>query len=83
MFEDSFAWLETGESMLNCFQFLDGLGFDLFRILPLGLEHVRFFTNDMERAQYCNYVAIKGFDLLRTPRVALPTLYGETTLRVF
>ncbi|CAN7170337.1 FkbM family methyltransferase [Phenylobacterium sp. LjRoot219] len=83
MFEHSFAWLETGEPLLGCFQAFDALGFDFFRILPVGLEHVRFFANDMERAQYCNYVAIRGFDLLVQPTVPLPTVYGETTLRLF
>lgn len=83
MFEHSFAWLETGESLLACFQAFDALGYDFFRILPLGLEHVRFFTNGMESAQYCNYVALKGFDFGRRPGVPLPTVYGETTLRPF
>jgi len=83
MFEHSFAWLETAESLLDCFQFFDALGFDLFRILPYGLEHVRFFTNDMERAQYCNYVAIKGLDAGQANARPLPTPYGETTLRPF
>jgi FkbM family methyltransferase len=83
MFEHSFAWLETGESLLGCFQAFDALGFDFFRILPLGLEHVRFFSNDMERAQYCNYVAVKGFGFAERLGVALPTVYGETTLRPF
>lgn len=81
MFEYSFAWLETGERLLDAFQLLDGLGFDLFRILPLGLEHVRFFTAGMEQAQYCNYVALKGIEVGR-PR-ALATPFGETTLRTF
>ena len=83
MFEHSFAWLETGESLLACFQAFDALGFEFFRILPIGLEHVRFFSNDMERAQYCNYVAIKGFEFLARPALPLPTVYGETTLRLF
>lgn len=83
MFEYSFAWQETGQSMLEGFQLLDRLGFDLYRILPLGLEHVRFFTNEMERAQYCNYVALKGFEGLRTPAQTLATPFGETSLRLF
>jgi hypothetical protein len=83
MFEHSFAWLETAESLLDCFQFFDALGFDFFRILPYGLEHVRFFTNDMERAQYCNYVAMKGFAAAEQRARPLPTPYGETTLRPF
>jgi FkbM family methyltransferase len=83
MFEHSFAWLETGESLLDCFQFFDALGFDFFRILPWGLEQVRFFTNDMERAQYCNYVAVRGLDAGQARAMPLPTSYGETTLRRF
>lgn len=82
MFEYSFAWQETAESMLEAFQTFDALGFDLHRILPLGLEHVRFFTNDMERAQYCNYVALKGFAPGGRPH-PLATPYGETTFRAF
>jgi FkbM family methyltransferase len=83
MFEHSFAWLETGESLLACFQAFDAWGYDFFRILPVGLEHVRFFSNDMERAQYCNYLALKGFDFGLRLGAPLPTVYGETTLRLF
>jgi FkbM family methyltransferase len=83
MFEHSYGWLETGESLLDCFQAFDAMGFDFFRILPIGLEHVRFFTNDMERVQYCNYVAVKGFEVGRPAGAPLPTPYGETVLRLF
>lgn len=83
MFEHSFAWLETGETMLEAFQLFDGLGFDLFRILPLGLEQIRFFVNEMERAQYCNYVALRGFDARQAAARPLATPYGETRFRPF
>lgn len=81
MFEHSFAWLEAGQSLLEAWQVFDRLGFDVYRILPLGLEHVRFFTNDMERAQYCNYLAVKGWDLPAATPLATP--YGETAFRPF
>ena len=83
MFEHSFAWLETGEQLLEAFKLFDALGFDFYRILPVGLEQVRFFTNDMERAQYCNYVAVTGCEGLRRQTTPLATPYGETALRLF
>jgi len=81
MFEFSFAWLETGEDLLACFQFLDERGFDFYRILPIGLEHLRFYSADMDRAQYCNYVALKGFPL--PPAVDVASLYGRNALHPF
>ena len=81
MFEFSFAWLETGEDLLTCFQFLDERGFDFFRILPVGLEHLRFYSADMDRAQYCNYVAVKGFPL--SPAVDVASFYGQNALHPF
>lgn len=81
--EHSFAWLETGESLIDCFNFLDARGFDFYRLLPIGLERVRFFSADMEQAQYCNYVALKGvgLDEARTRRLA--TKFGATDLHLF
>ncbi len=81
MFEYSFAWQETGEELFDCFQFLDAGGFDVYRVLPLGLEQVRFFTADMERIQYCNFVALKNVPL--DAAVDLPTAYGRTAFHPF
>ena len=81
LFEYSFAWQETGEDLFDCFQFLDAGGFDVYRVLPLGLEQVRFFTADMERIQYCNFVALKNVPL--DAAVDLPTPYGRTAFHPF
>ncbi|MGE3304030.1 MAG: FkbM family methyltransferase [Hyphomonadaceae bacterium] len=81
MFEFSFAWLETNEALLGCFQFLDERGFDFHRILPLGLEHLRFYSAEMDRAQYCNYAAVKGFALPAGVEAASP--YGRNMVHPF
>lgn len=83
LLEHSFAWLETGESLIDCFNFLDALGFNFYRLLPIGLERIRFFSANMEQAQYCNYVALKGVDLDagRTRKLATP--FGTTDLHLF
>ena len=64
MFEYSFGWMEAGESLKDSFHLLDNLGgYSLYRITPLGIEKVRFFTLDMENYRLCNYLAVKNFDM--------------------
>ena len=84
MFEYSFAWQETGESLLACYQALNAMGAEFYRITPYGLEHMRIFTNDMETPQYCNYVAMRDWPGLdQFERVEIPTTYGVTSLLRF
>ena len=63
MFEYSKAWKLGGHSLKDAFHFLDRLGLRLFRVTPLGLEALRFYTPEMDGLDYCNYFAAKGFDL--------------------
>jgi FkbM family methyltransferase len=64
MFEYSpTGWRESKQSLKEAFRFWDNLGFNIYRILPLGLEQVRFFSYDLENFDYCNYLAIKNFKL--------------------
>lgn len=80
LFEYSFAWIESGQSIEDIFQFLDGLGFDFYRVLPLGLEHLRFITRDMNTIQYCNYVALKGHDLSDIAHLPIASCHGSNQL---
>lgn len=63
MFEYSKAWKLGGHSLKDAFHLLDRLGLRLFRVTPLGLEALRFYTPEMDGPDYCNYFAAKGFDL--------------------
>jgi FkbM family methyltransferase len=80
LFEYSFAWIESGQSIEDIFQFLDQLGFDFYRVLPTGLEHLRFLTRHMKEIQYCNYVALKNQDMSDLPQVSAATPLGANTL---
>ena len=57
------AWKLGGHSLKDAFHLLDRLGLRLFRVTPLGLEALRFYTPEMDGLDYCNYFAAKGFDL--------------------
>lgn len=81
--EHSFAWLETGESLIEGFNFLDALNFDVYRLLPIGLERIRFVSVEMEQAQYCNYVALKGVALDPSKTRTMATKFGATDLCLF
>ena len=83
LFEFSYGWLESGESLIDCFNFLDMRGFDFYRLLPIGLEHVRFFSNGMDQSQYCNYVALKNVPLDGDRVLDLATPLGSTRLHLF
>ncbi|MBL4595582.1 MAG: FkbM family methyltransferase [Robiginitomaculum sp.] len=80
LFEYSFAWAEANERIEDTFQFLNGLGYDFYRVLPVGLEHLRFITRDMAQVQYCNYLAIKGHAMSDATRLQVPSPYGANQL---
>jgi FkbM family methyltransferase len=63
MFEYSKAWKIGSHALKAAFHLLDNFGFKIFRVTPLGLESLRFYTPDMEGPEYCNYFAVKGFNL--------------------
>lgn len=63
MFEYSKAWKIGNHALKDAFHLLDKSGFKIFRVTPLGLESLRFYTPDMEGPDYCNYFAVKGIDL--------------------
>jgi len=63
MFEFSFAWLESGQQLKKAFHYFDEMGFSMYRITPLGLEKIRFFSRDMDNSFYCNYFAMINFDI--------------------
>ena len=74
LFEFSVAWRNNNHTLKDACHLLDLEGFSLFRILPFGLEHLRFYTPEMDQAGYCNYFAVKGFDLAQVmQRAAVPT----------
>lgn len=80
LFEYSFAWLESGQSIEDTFQFLDSAGFDFYRVLPVGLEHLRFITRDMLNIQYCNYLALKGHDMSTCKQTGVASPFGQNRL---
>jgi FkbM family methyltransferase len=63
MFEYSKAWKIGNHALKDAFHLLDNSGFKIFRVTPLGLESLRFYTPDMEGPDYCNYFAVKGFNI--------------------
>lgn len=63
MFEYSKAWKIGNHALKDVFHLLDNSGFKVFRVTPLGLEALRFYTPDMEGPDYCNYFAVKGIDM--------------------
>lgn len=63
MFEYSKAWNIGGYSLKEAFHLLDNLGFKMYRVTPLGLEALRFYTPDMDGPNYCNYFAVKGTEI--------------------
>ena len=63
MFEYSKAWQIGNHTVKDAFHLLDRLGYRLFRITPLGLEDLRFYSPEMDGPDYCNYFAVKGFNL--------------------
>ena len=75
MFEYSKAWKIGGHMLKEAFHFLDNLGFCVFRITPLGLEELRFYTPDMDGSDYCNYFSVKG--------IALDSVLDKTRIRSF
>lgn len=63
MFEYSKAWKIGNHSLKDAFHLLDRFGFSIFRVTPLGLEALRFYTPEMDGPDYCNYFAVRGFDI--------------------
>lgn len=86
LFEFSVAWRNNSHTLKDACHLLDVEGFSLFRILPFGLEHLRFYTPEMDQAGYCNYLAVKGFDLSQImQKTAVPTAsaHGVNDIYVF
>ncbi|MCF6293648.1 MAG: FkbM family methyltransferase [Robiginitomaculum sp.] len=80
LFEYSFAWIESKETIEDNFQFLNDLGFDFYRVLPVGLENLRFITRDMSSIQYCNYMAVKGHDFENCEKLSVASPLGINPL---
>ena len=53
-FEYSEGWKESGELLQNLFYKFDAIDYRLYRVTPLGLEHIRFFHHSMENYIYQN-----------------------------
>ncbi len=78
-FEYSEGWKESGELLQNLFYHLDEIGYCLYRVTPLGLEHIRFFHFTLENYLYQNlFYAPRGYlDSFMTP-VRIPWDFSET-----
>ncbi len=84
LFEYSFGWDEHGSSLKDCFHWFDARGFTMYRLTPLGLERVGFYTHRMDNMRYCNYLAVKGESPLDDmQRHQLDTPEGTTSFYAF
>lgn len=83
LFEYSFGWKEAGEDIESCFQFFNAIGYSFYRLLPSGLEEIRFLTSDMKDIQYCNYVATKNVDYANDSYVNVPSPFGTNRMIMF
>ena len=83
-FEYSEGWKESGELLQNLFYQFDEIDYRLYRITPLGLEHIRFFHQSMESYIYQNiFFAPKGYlDAFWTP-VSIPWDFSQTLFYAF
>ena len=57
------GWRESKQTLKEALHYVESLEFNIFRILPLGLEQVRYFSQEMENFGYCNYLIIKNFKI--------------------
>ena len=79
MFEYSKAWKNGNLQLKDAFHLLDNSGYQFYRVTPLGLEHLRFYSPEMEGSEYCNYLAVKGLNL---GDIFTAKLVGSPTHRV-
>lgn len=63
IFEYLTAWNNGNHTLKEVFHLLNKSEFKIFRVTPLGLESLRFYTPDTYGPDYCNYFAVKGVDL--------------------
>jgi FkbM family methyltransferase len=76
MFEYSNGWKNGNLRLKDAFHLLDKFGYKFYRVTPLGLEHLRFYSPEMDGPEYCNYFALKGFslgDIFTSKLVASPS----------
>jgi len=84
MFEYSFGWTESRQTLKDAFHLLDASGFSMYRVLPLGVEQIKFyFEPTMGNARYCNYLAVKGFDLGRAFAPSRPIVSASGAASLF
>lgn len=57
------GWKETNSSLKEMFHLFEESGFNVYRITPLGLEQIRFYTIDLQNYHFCNYIAIKNIEI--------------------
>ena len=83
-FEYSSAWTLSGEKLKDTFFFLDNLHYSLFRITPLGLEHIRFFHPSLETYAYQNIFFSKySFVEQSLKSVEIPSEFSKTQFFLF
>ncbi len=71
--------METESLFRDTYHDLNEQDFSVWRLTPLGLELVPFYRRSMDDTLYCNYLAVKNFDMLkRFDSVAVKTPYTET-----
>jgi FkbM family methyltransferase len=83
-FEYSLGWKESGERFQDLFYHLDALGYVLYRVTPLGLEHLRYFHQTMEDYRYQNiFFAPSGYLDMLTASQSVPTSTSHTAFYRF
>lgn len=84
LFSFSSAWADLGEGLLDCLRGLYDQGFGIYRLLPFGIERVRVFVADMERAHYCLYLALRGYGIAEAEGwVRTATPWGDAEILSF
>ncbi len=84
MFAFSSAWADLGEGLLESLRGLHDQGFGIYRLLPFGIERVRVFVADMERAHYCLYLALRGYGISGAAGwVTTATPYGDAEILAY
>lgn len=83
-FEYSEGWKESGELLQNLFYQFDAIDYRLYRVTPLGLEHIRFFHDSMENYIYQNiFYAPKDYLDVFWKSVTIPWDFSHTVFYEF
>ena len=72
-FEYGGCWSDSNIKLETAFNWLNQLGYQLFKILPTGLLKLEKFTANLENYQWCNFLAV-------SPNLTLSGLWSMLTV---